>query len=110
VPEGYEVVDGECTQVFVANETKDVIFTVVETSSPEPNMKATIKAKHKGKVKKVDIDMPGKRSKKYLEKRKNEKAKPASSNSGKGGALALAMMSTLIFSFKGRTRRGGWKK
>jgi len=56
VPSGYNVAgvydeDGnlistsECTQVFVAGETKVVAFEVVETGSPEPSLSATLKIK-----------------------------------------------------------------
>jgi len=70
VPEGYVVVEGDCTQVFVSGETKDIIFTVVETNSPPPNMGFSIETNHKGKVKKLKLDVPGKWKDKKGEKPK----------------------------------------
>jgi len=60
VPEGYVVVEGDCTQVFVSGETKDIIFTVVETNSPPPHVKTKIKTKHNGRAQTVNLDIPGK--------------------------------------------------
>ncbi|MEM2974352.1 MAG: LamG-like jellyroll fold domain-containing protein [Candidatus Micrarchaeia archaeon] len=61
VPEGYQVVEGNCTQVFVAGETKEMLFTVVETGSPEPNMMASLNVTgpHRNAV--IDIEIPGER-------------------------------------------------
>ncbi len=61
VPEGYVVVEGECTQVFVSGETKTVIFNVVDLQSPPPHVTMEIKTKHNGKNKKLNLDIPGKR-------------------------------------------------
>ncbi len=101
VPQGYKIVEGDCTQVFMANETKDLLFTVVETSSPEPNFKANIKVTHKGKIKNVDLEIEGKRSAKYLEakekgKRNSEKLASA--------LLGLGIISTTTFSVLKRRR------
>jgi len=72
VPEGYEVVEGECTQVFVANETKDLLFRIVEIGSPEPNVRTKFKLKHKGKAHILDINVPGVRRKKPKKTKSNE--------------------------------------
>ncbi len=68
MPQGYSVIDGNCTQVFLANETKDIVFSVKEIGSPEPNNVFEITTKHNGKVKKVTLSSPGKRTPEYLEK------------------------------------------
>ena len=46
VPEGYEVINGSCSQVFVAGEVRDIIFTVVEVGSPEPDVTVTLETEH----------------------------------------------------------------
>ncbi|MCS7109346.1 MAG: thrombospondin type 3 repeat-containing protein [Candidatus Micrarchaeota archaeon] len=62
VPEGYKIAEGyNCTQTFIANETKVVTFTVKEMSSPDPNVNVEIKAEHRGTVKTVSIQIPGQR-------------------------------------------------
>ena len=61
MPSGYQIVGDSCAQVFVAGQTKALEFRVVETGSPEPNLKATIKASHKGKTQTLNVDVPGKR-------------------------------------------------
>ncbi len=59
-PSGYKVVNGEpCTQVIMANEMKVIEFTVADVGSPEPNMKARIKAVHKGKTTNLKQDLKG---------------------------------------------------
>ena len=63
VPQGYRVVDGDCNQVFAADEAKDILFVVEEIGSPEPKVKTKMKIKHKGKSENVDLDIPGKRKK-----------------------------------------------
>jgi len=73
IPSGYKIVgvydelgnllsSSECAQTFVAGQTKVVAFDVLETGSPEPNFKATLKVKGpKGKVHALDLNIPGKR-------------------------------------------------
>jgi hypothetical protein len=62
VPQGYKVAEGyNCTQVFVENETKEVMFTVIETGSPEPDATFTLAAMHEGVTKNISVDIPGQR-------------------------------------------------
>ena len=61
VPTGYKVSGGSCDQVFVKDETKTLFFEAIETSSPEPNFKLTIKAKHDGETTKLTKKLAGKR-------------------------------------------------
>jgi hypothetical protein len=71
LPEGYKVVDPDtCTQVVVVGQTTMVMFTLQETSSPEPNMGATFKVKHNGKVKSMKVEIPGKRVKNLKQPKK----------------------------------------
>jgi hypothetical protein len=71
-PTGYNIsgvmdVDGNiistsnCTQAFLANETKTILFSVAETGSPEPDMNVQIAATHKGVTKTISIAIPGQR-------------------------------------------------
>ena len=74
VPQGYEVVNGTCLQTIVANETKEVIFTVVEVGSPDPNIQITFQARHgRGPVQNRNVDIPGKRSRAYQHRRDQER-------------------------------------
>ncbi len=61
VPEGYKVVSpGECTQVFVAGETKEIVFEVTHVASPEPNVEVSLKAKApSGKVTEQTLSISG---------------------------------------------------
>jgi PKD repeat protein len=75
MPEGYqikEVMDEEgnlisstnCTQAFVENETKTIIFTLLETGSPEPNMNANLSLVNPhGVASVVSLEIPGQRVK-----------------------------------------------
>jgi hypothetical protein len=75
MPQGYqikEVMDAEgnlipatnCTQTFVTNETKTVLFTLVETGSPEPDVSANITLVNPhGVASVVSLDIPGQRIK-----------------------------------------------
>jgi hypothetical protein len=74
-PQGYSisnVMDAEgnllpaanCTQTFVANETKTILFTLLETGSPEPDMSANITLVNPyGVASVVSLDIPGQRIK-----------------------------------------------
>lgn len=75
VPEGYVIVEGDCVQMFLTNETRDVIFTVVETSSPEPDVTVSLTTKHKGKMKKTGLNIGGKRTEAYLKAMEKGKKK-----------------------------------
>jgi parallel beta-helix repeat protein len=77
VPEGYMVVDGTCTQTFVSDETRDILFTVAEIGSPEPDFEAEFTTKHNGKVKTVKVSIQGKRTEKYLAKMEKLEQKEA---------------------------------
>jgi len=72
VPEGYVVVEGGCTQVFVSGETKIVTFTLVDLQSPPPHIKTEMRIKHKDRTKKLSLDIPGKRKGKGKEKVKDQ--------------------------------------
>ncbi len=62
VPEGYKIAEGyNCTQTFVANESKVVAFTIKEVSSPEPDINVQLTAQHKGVVKTISVQIPGQR-------------------------------------------------
>ncbi|MEE8401692.1 MAG: hypothetical protein V3R86_06020, partial [Candidatus Hydrothermarchaeaceae archaeon] len=75
---------------------------VVETSSPEPNFKATIKTKHKGKVKKVDIYLPGKRTEKYLKamEQGKERRKGTPAKAGMLGLIGATMTLAIVLQKK----------
>jgi hypothetical protein len=73
MPAGYqiaEIMDEEgnfmpltnCTQAFVENETKTLLFTILETGSPEPDVSAelTLTNPH-GVASVVSLDIPGRR-------------------------------------------------
>ena len=62
VPQGYRVLEGDCTQVFLAGEAKEVVFTVQETSSPKPDFDASFSLTHKGKTQKVSKKIEGARN------------------------------------------------
>ncbi len=62
MPEGYQVVNGTCRQVFVANETKDVLFYVQKTQSPEPDTTVTLTTRHRGRQKRVTLAIKGQRT------------------------------------------------
>jgi hypothetical protein len=73
VPEGYRIssvidTDGNeilginCTQEFIKNETKVILFTVMETGSPEPNVNAELKLTNPhGVASVVALEIPGQR-------------------------------------------------
>ncbi|MEM4590213.1 MAG: hypothetical protein QXK21_03040, partial [Candidatus Micrarchaeia archaeon] len=62
VPDGYQIAEGyNCTQTFIANESKVVAFTIKEVSSPEPDMNVQLTARHKGVVKTISVQIPGQR-------------------------------------------------
>ena len=73
VPAGYNIVgvldengniitSADCAQTFVASETKVIVFEVVETSSPEPDVLVSISAKAPtGAVTQFNLDIPGER-------------------------------------------------
>ena len=67
MPKGYEAVEGNCTQALVANETKEVLFKIIEVGSPEPEMLINIKTEHEGKLKTANLNVPGLRSAEYME-------------------------------------------
>jgi len=50
----------QCAQAFVSDETKVVMFGIVDVGSPDPNMKIKLNAKDpKGKKHAVELDTPG---------------------------------------------------
>jgi hypothetical protein len=60
--DGNEILGVNCTQAFIENETKTLLFTLVETGSPEPDVSAelTLTNPH-GVASVVSLDIPGKR-------------------------------------------------
>ena len=62
VPEGYQIVGDNCTQEFVQNQTKELIFTVRDIGSPEPNFMVNLNTNHEGKQKINRIEIPGQRT------------------------------------------------
>ena len=99
MPKGYEIVgvydengdlvsEKKCIQTFVAGETKVVAFDVVEVGSPEPKLKAKLKVRGpNGKVKELDLDVPGIRE--YKDKKEKEKEKSPHSTQGSTAAVTV---------------------
>jgi ABC-type branched-subunit amino acid transport system substrate-binding protein len=97
VPEGYEIVgvydeegnlvsETNCTQTFVAYETRVVAFDVVEVGSPEPFLAATLHVRggHAGTERDLELGIPGTRL---------YKDRPAGGPSRSGlGLVVLAML------------------
>ena len=74
VPTGYRIVgtydengnfvsSGKCAHTFIAGETRVIAFEVQDVGSPEPNLAARLKLKHSGKLKVLDLNIPGARKK-----------------------------------------------
>lgn len=63
VPQGYRIRGNPCEQLFVANETKVIFFDVEDIGSPEPRLQVRLKVRHQGKIKDLDLDIPGVRKK-----------------------------------------------
>jgi hypothetical protein len=112
VPSGYAIVgaydesanlvsDSRCTQTFVTGQTKVVAYEVVDVGSPEPKLDAHLKLKHKGKVKTVDLSVPG--------IRKGKKHASTGPLAGGFAAVPLALMLpvTIGAAYIGIRRRGG---
>jgi hypothetical protein len=59
VPEGYEIIEGECNQILVPGKTVDAIFTVKEVGSPEPDLNLKLTATHNDKTTVVEQTIPG---------------------------------------------------
>ncbi|OHB05533.1 MAG: hypothetical protein A3B16_02400 [Candidatus Zambryskibacteria bacterium RIFCSPLOWO2_01_FULL_45_43] len=59
VPTGYQITGDSCQQTFVSGETKTVLFQVVETGSPKPDVKVKLKASRNGKTQSLDFTIPG---------------------------------------------------
>lgn len=84
VPKGYDIAgvyDDEgnfvpstsCEQSFVDGETKVMVFSIIETGSPKPDVKAKFKLKDpKGKTKSLDVEIPGKWADKDKDKGKDK--------------------------------------
>ncbi len=73
VPEGYEIAgildaDGnvlatsDCVQAIIAGEDKVILFRVLETGSPEPNMSFTLTAEHEGQTTEIKQEVGGLRA------------------------------------------------
>jgi len=70
VPQGYAIVGvfdengsriggTSCVQTFVAGGVKVVAFEVVETGSPEPELRARLRTRHNGRITTLDLNVPG---------------------------------------------------
>jgi hypothetical protein len=86
VPAGYEIVgvldvDGNivsssnCMQTLIAGEEKVLLFRVLETGSPEPDLSFSLEAEHEGKKTKIESEINGIRAENeaYLESDVNRK-------------------------------------
>lgn len=74
VPEGYVVAGvydtdgtlvsgGQCVQTLIAGEDLVVAFGVVEVGSPEPHMRASLRARGpNGRPQRLDLNIPGRRN------------------------------------------------
>jgi hypothetical protein len=76
VPQGYRIVGDPCLQVFLANETKVSFFEVEEIGSPEPHLGLRGHVKHHGKLKTLNLEVPGKRKAKGRSKDAENTPKP----------------------------------
>ncbi|MCK4588971.1 MAG: hypothetical protein KAT77_00890 [Nanoarchaeota archaeon] len=98
VPEGYIIVEPDtCVTTFVGGETKAILFKVLETGSPKPNMKATIKVKSgKGHTKTIKKGIAGKQKAKGKGKGKGVTGAAIFGDGLTGGQLGVAMMLFLV--------------
>jgi parallel beta-helix repeat protein len=110
VPSGYKiagvynengnlVATTACTQAFVSGQAKVVAFDMLETGSPAPDFKATLKLTHKGKTTPLTLDTKGIKKELKAEQKAQKAAAKAAKKAGKGLSSTGAVTSQTYTGF-----------
>ncbi|EKD33129.1 MAG: Type I secretion target repeat protein [uncultured bacterium] len=103
VPQGYEPVDGNnCQQFIAAGESSVIEFKIIETGSKPGTIKTKFKVKHNGKEQKADSSIRAKTTPEYAKKKgvkidENGFVKEGGSAASISAAGAAAGLFTLLF-------------